>query len=228
MAQGLLLEVMGLGNAAEQGQVWLCLVPAGVPLLNVYHAPWWLWCPCVCPYCEPLTLSSPGVPHPGVRACPCSRCLSLPLVRAGCASGNVQLCLQVCTTHAGDHEAKARVGDETEQDTDHQGERPSEWRQLLGCSLSCLLGSKPCPLQGPQLLCPGRGVSPRPPQAEAVSNTSLFFPLWQDQFNDHIQMVRNGTKLSSLPQIPTPTLPPPPSEVSLTRAWQAQPVAAGG
>ncbi|KYO28704.1 RING finger protein 214 [Alligator mississippiensis] len=34
----------------------------------------------------------------------------------------------------------------------------------------------------------------------------------RDQFNDHIQLVRNGTKLSSLPQIPTPTLPPPPSE----------------
>ncbi|NXP52953.1 RN214 protein, partial [Heliornis fulica] len=37
----------------------------------------------------------------------------------------------------------------------------------------------------------------------------------RDQFNDHIQMVRNGTKLSSLPQIPTPTLPPPPSETDL-------------
>ncbi|XP_038610670.1 RING finger protein 214 isoform X3 [Tachyglossus aculeatus] len=34
----------------------------------------------------------------------------------------------------------------------------------------------------------------------------------QDQFNKHIQLVRNGAKLSSLPQIPTPTLPPPPSE----------------
>ncbi|XP_074832874.1 RING finger protein 214 isoform X2 [Carettochelys insculpta] len=34
----------------------------------------------------------------------------------------------------------------------------------------------------------------------------------QDQFNGHIQLVRNGAKLSSLPQIPTPTLPPPPSE----------------
>lgn len=31
-------------------------------------------------------------------------------------------------------------------------------------------------------------------------------------------MVRNGTKLSSLPQIPTPTLPPPPSEVSVPPA----------
>ncbi|EPQ01813.1 RING finger protein 214 [Myotis brandtii] len=35
----------------------------------------------------------------------------------------------------------------------------------------------------------------------------------RDQFNSHIQLVRNGAKLSSLPQIPTPTLPPPPSEV---------------
>ncbi|XP_074160269.1 RING finger protein 214 isoform X2 [Sminthopsis crassicaudata] len=34
----------------------------------------------------------------------------------------------------------------------------------------------------------------------------------RDQFNNHIQLVRNGAKLSSLPQIPTPTLPPPPSE----------------
>ncbi|XP_071068459.1 RING finger protein 214 isoform X9 [Dasypus novemcinctus] len=34
----------------------------------------------------------------------------------------------------------------------------------------------------------------------------------RDQFNSHIQLVRNGAKLSSLPQIPTPTLPPPPSE----------------
>ncbi|KAJ6653172.1 hypothetical protein lerEdw1_010045 [Lerista edwardsae] len=34
----------------------------------------------------------------------------------------------------------------------------------------------------------------------------------RDQFNDHIQLVRNGAKLSSLPQIPTPTLPPPPLE----------------
>ncbi|XP_043859092.1 RING finger protein 214-like [Dromiciops gliroides] len=35
--------------------------------------------------------------------------------------------------------------------------------------------------------------------------------IW-NQFNNHIQLVRNGAKLSSLPQIPTPTLPPPPSE----------------
>ncbi|XP_006890877.1 PREDICTED: RING finger protein 214 isoform X2 [Elephantulus edwardii] len=34
----------------------------------------------------------------------------------------------------------------------------------------------------------------------------------RDQFNSHIQLVKNGAKLSSLPQIPTPTLPPPPSE----------------
>lgn len=27
--------------------------------------------------------------------------------------------------------------------------------------------------------------------------------------------MRNGAKLSSLPQIPTPTLPPPPSEVGV-------------
>ncbi|XP_044525396.1 LOW QUALITY PROTEIN: RING finger protein 214-like [Gracilinanus agilis] len=33
----------------------------------------------------------------------------------------------------------------------------------------------------------------------------------RDQYNNHIQLVRNGAKLSSLPQIPTPTLPPPPS-----------------
>uniref|UniRef100_A0A670K853 Ring finger protein 214 n=1 Tax=Podarcis muralis TaxID=64176 RepID=A0A670K853_PODMU len=34
----------------------------------------------------------------------------------------------------------------------------------------------------------------------------------RDQYNDHIQLVRNGAKLSSLPQIPTPPLPPPPLE----------------
>ncbi|XP_062995429.1 RING finger protein 214 [Elgaria multicarinata webbii] len=34
----------------------------------------------------------------------------------------------------------------------------------------------------------------------------------RDQFNEHIQLVRNGAKLSSLPQIPTPPLPPPPLE----------------
>ncbi|XP_054853619.1 RING finger protein 214 [Eublepharis macularius] len=34
----------------------------------------------------------------------------------------------------------------------------------------------------------------------------------RDRFNDHIQLVRNGAKLSSLPQIPTPPLPPPPLE----------------
>nr|XP_034995175.1 RING finger protein 214 isoform X2 [Zootoca vivipara] len=36
----------------------------------------------------------------------------------------------------------------------------------------------------------------------------------RDQYNDHIQLVRNGAKLSSLPQIPTPPLPPPPLETS--------------
>lgn len=40
-------------------------------------------------------------------------------------------------------------------------------------------------------------------------------------------MVRNGTKLSSLPQIPTPTLPPPPSEVSASPASQIQAFNAG-
>uniref|UniRef100_A0A8C5J3F3 Ring finger protein 214 n=1 Tax=Junco hyemalis TaxID=40217 RepID=A0A8C5J3F3_JUNHY len=46
----------------------------------------------------------------------------------------------------------------------------------------------------------------------------------RDQFNDHIQMVRNGTKLSSLPQIPTPTLPPPPSETDfMMTAFQPSP-----
>ncbi|NXU49147.1 RN214 protein, partial [Turnix velox] len=46
----------------------------------------------------------------------------------------------------------------------------------------------------------------------------------RDQFNDHIQMVRNGAKLSSLPQIPTPTLPPPPSETDfMLTAFQPSP-----
>ncbi|XP_069732493.1 RING finger protein 214 isoform X1 [Phaenicophaeus curvirostris] len=46
----------------------------------------------------------------------------------------------------------------------------------------------------------------------------------RDQFNDHIQMVRNGAKLSSLPQIPTPTLPPPPSETDfMLTAFQPNP-----
>lgn len=43
------------------------------------------------------------------------------------ASGKVQLCLQVCTTHAGDHEAKAGVGDEAEQDTNDQAKCPSKF-----------------------------------------------------------------------------------------------------
>uniref|UniRef100_A0A8C4YS21 Ring finger protein 214 n=1 Tax=Gopherus evgoodei TaxID=1825980 RepID=A0A8C4YS21_9SAUR len=46
----------------------------------------------------------------------------------------------------------------------------------------------------------------------------------RDQFNCHIQLVRNGAKLSSLPQIPTPTLPPPPSETEfMMPAFQANP-----
>ncbi|XP_050777846.1 RING finger protein 214 isoform X1 [Gopherus flavomarginatus] len=46
----------------------------------------------------------------------------------------------------------------------------------------------------------------------------------RDQFNGHIQLVRNGAKLSSLPQIPTPTLPPPPSETEfMMPAFQANP-----
>ncbi|XP_042330373.1 RING finger protein 214 [Sceloporus undulatus] len=44
----------------------------------------------------------------------------------------------------------------------------------------------------------------------------------RDQFNDHIQLVRNGAKLSSLPQIPTPPLPPPPLETDfLLPAFQS-------
>ncbi|XP_073095835.1 RING finger protein 214 isoform X2 [Manis javanica] len=46
----------------------------------------------------------------------------------------------------------------------------------------------------------------------------------RDQFNSHIQSVRNGAKLSSLPQIPTPTLPPPPSETDfLLQVFQPSP-----
>ncbi|XP_026719576.1 RING finger protein 214 [Athene cunicularia] len=46
----------------------------------------------------------------------------------------------------------------------------------------------------------------------------------RDQFNDHIQMVRNGTKLSSLPQIPTPMLSPLPSETDfMLTAFQLNP-----
>lgn len=42
------------------------------------------------------------------------------------ASGKGQLCLQVCATHAGDHEAEAGVGDEAEQDTNDEGKCPSK------------------------------------------------------------------------------------------------------
>ncbi|XP_029429184.1 RING finger protein 214 isoform X2 [Rhinatrema bivittatum] len=35
------------------------------------------------------------------------------------------------------------------------------------------------------------------------------------QFNDHIQLLKNGAKLSNLPQIPSPRLPPPPAEMDL-------------
>nr|XP_045001050.1 RING finger protein 214 isoform X2 [Jaculus jaculus] len=46
----------------------------------------------------------------------------------------------------------------------------------------------------------------------------------RDQFNSHIQLVRNGAKLSSLPQIPTPTLPPPPSETDfMLQVFQPSP-----
>ncbi|XP_036180109.1 RING finger protein 214 isoform X2 [Myotis myotis] len=46
----------------------------------------------------------------------------------------------------------------------------------------------------------------------------------RDQFNSHIQLVRNGAKLSSLPQIPTPTLPPPPSETDfMLQVFQPNP-----
>ncbi|XP_078055096.1 RING finger protein 214-like [Mustelus asterias] len=49
-----------------------------------------------------------------------------------------------------------------------------------------------------------------------------------NQFNGHIQMVKNGTKLSSLPHIQFPTLPPAPPAVLpdpvLQRTWQAPPV----
>ncbi|XP_003512019.1 RING finger protein 214 isoform X2 [Cricetulus griseus] len=46
----------------------------------------------------------------------------------------------------------------------------------------------------------------------------------RDQFNSHIQLVRNGAKLSSLPQIPTPTLPPPPSEADfMLQVFQPSP-----
>ncbi|KAB0370792.1 hypothetical protein FD755_017201 [Muntiacus reevesi] len=46
----------------------------------------------------------------------------------------------------------------------------------------------------------------------------------RDQFNNHIQLVRNGAKLSSLPQIPTPTLPPPPSETDfMLQVFQPSP-----
>nr|XP_055161306.1 RING finger protein 214 isoform X3 [Nyctereutes procyonoides] len=46
----------------------------------------------------------------------------------------------------------------------------------------------------------------------------------RDQFNNHIQLVRNGAKLSSLPQIPTPTLPPPPSETDfMLQVFQPNP-----
>ncbi|XP_066228771.1 RING finger protein 214 isoform X3 [Saccopteryx leptura] len=46
----------------------------------------------------------------------------------------------------------------------------------------------------------------------------------RDQFNSHIQLVRSGAKLSSLPQIPTPTLPPPPSETDfMLQVFQPSP-----
>lgn len=45
------------------------------------------------------------------------------------ARGNVKLFLQVCTTNTGDHEAKAGVGDEAEQDTNDEGKCPSKFLQ---------------------------------------------------------------------------------------------------
>ncbi|XP_078389040.1 RING finger protein 214-like isoform X3 [Cetorhinus maximus] len=50
----------------------------------------------------------------------------------------------------------------------------------------------------------------------------------KNQYDGHIQMVKNGVKLSSLPHIQLPTLPPAPPEVLpalvLQRTWQASPV----
>uniref|UniRef100_A0A663M099 Ring finger protein 214 n=1 Tax=Athene cunicularia TaxID=194338 RepID=A0A663M099_ATHCN len=67
------------------------------------------------------------------------------------------------------------------------------------------------------------GVPPTS-RAQARINVSVLFPPCQDQFNDHIQMVRNGTKLSSLPQIPTPMLSPLPSETDfMLTAFQLNP-----
>ncbi|XP_021565926.1 RING finger protein 214 isoform X2 [Carlito syrichta] len=46
----------------------------------------------------------------------------------------------------------------------------------------------------------------------------------RDQFNDHIEQVKCGAKLRTLPQIPTPTLPPPPSETDfMLQVFQPNP-----
>ncbi|XP_051895862.1 RING finger protein 214 [Pristis pectinata] len=47
----------------------------------------------------------------------------------------------------------------------------------------------------------------------------------KNQYKDHIQMVKNGAKLNSLPPIQTPTLPPPPAEPDFLsqRNWHPSP-----
>lgn len=68
----------------------------------------------------PLEEGKPG----GLGGVACSHCAAS---ESTVASGKVQLCLQVCAAHAGDHEAKAGVGDEAEQDTNDQAKCPSKF-----------------------------------------------------------------------------------------------------
>lgn len=88
-------------------------VPRSVPL------------PCGVPYLG----VSPSHPTGGEEArrvwgVPCSHFAAS---ESTVASGKVQLCLQVCAAHAGDHEAKAGVGDEAEQNTNDQAKCPSKF-----------------------------------------------------------------------------------------------------
>lgn len=86
-------------------------------------------------------LSSRGVPRLGLSSPSCSeegspagegrraggvRCFHFAASESTFARGKVKLFLQVCSTNAGDHEAKAGVGDEAEQDTNDKGKCQSK------------------------------------------------------------------------------------------------------
>lgn len=106
------------------------------------------------------------------------------------ASGKVQLCLQVCAAHAGDHEAKAGVGDEAEQDTNDQAKCPSKFlltspslavnnssKTVSDSSHTVFLPSVPLPFFCGPKQCHFRPWFRVPQTCSALINVPLSFPL---------------------------------------------------